>query len=58
LEKRLLAKMRSNPRDWTIADVQKLCRDEGLIFTPPNKSSHAKAAHELVRNIVTVPATD
>lgn len=54
---KLLAKMRGNPRDWTIANVQTLCGQEGLECSPPSGGgSHWKLSHPLVAEILTVPA--
>lgn len=40
----LLEKMRRNPRgDWTIDDVNKLCRKHGITLDPPSRSSHYTA---------------
>ena len=39
----LLERMRANPRaDWTIADVERLCRACGLTITSPRSGSHYK----------------
>ena len=37
---RLLARMRANPRDWRIQDVETLCRAIGLDFDRPSGGSH------------------
>lgn len=47
-----LARMRSNPQgDWTIADVQAVCRRAGLECLPPSGGSHWKVAHPARRPI-------
>ena len=49
----LLDRMRRNPAaDWTIADVEKVCRDHGLMFRA-GKGSHCHAKHPLVHYIET-----
>ncbi|WP_254602725.1 type II toxin-antitoxin system HicA family toxin [Sphingomonas bacterium] len=52
----LLARMRANPRDWRMADVEQLCRNHGALCTPPRKGSHYKVKHPLVNEILVVPA--
>jgi hypothetical protein len=49
--------MRSNPRgDWTIADVEALCREFGMTCEPPRGGgSHYKVYHPSIREILTVP---
>lgn len=37
---KLLEKMRRNPRDWQIGQVETLCRRHGLICTAPSGGSH------------------
>lgn len=52
-----LARMRSNPQgDWTIADVQAVCRRAGLVCLPPSNGSHWKVSHPALRNVLTVLA--
>ena len=53
---KLLEAMRSNPRDWRIADVERLCREYDIACTPPRKGSHYKLSHPAVAMILTVPA--
>lgn len=53
---KLLEAMRTNPRDWRIADVERLCGWAGLACTPPRKGSHYKVAHATVSAILTIPA--
>ena len=55
---KLLDKMRSNPRgDWTIANVQTVCAQEGLECSPPSGGgSHWKVSHPLAAEILTVPS--
>ena len=36
----MLARMRANPRDWRIEDVEALCRSFGLEFDRPPAGSH------------------
>jgi hypothetical protein len=48
--------MRNNTRgDWTIADVEALCRSYGISYRPPNKGSHAKVSHPSQAEILTIP---
>jgi predicted RNA binding protein YcfA (HicA-like mRNA interferase family) len=53
----LLARMRRNPAgDWTIADVETVCREHGLLFRHGKGTSHAHVKHPDARDILTVPA--
>ena len=53
----LLEQMRRNPRgDWTIADVEKLCSDNGINLEPPSGGSHYKAISHLLPGHQTIPA--
>jgi hypothetical protein len=54
----LLDRMRRNPAgDWTIADVENLCRQYGIGCRPPSGGgSHFKISHDLVTDILTIPA--
>jgi hypothetical protein len=56
MSKRLEA-MRRNPRDdWTIADVEAVCREFGItVARPRSGSSHYKVTHEQMREILTIP---
>ncbi len=53
-----LARVRSNPQgDWTVADVEAVCRQAGLRCSPPTGGgSHWKVSHPAVRDIPTIPA--
>ena len=53
----LLDRMRSNPASaWSIADVQRVCREHGVRCTPPTGGgSHYKISHASQREILTVP---
>lgn len=53
-----LERMRANPRaDWTMADVEAVCREHGIRCDPPRGgSSHHKVSHLQVREILTVPS--
>ena len=53
---KLLDTMRANPRDWRIADVERLCAGFGLACTAPRKGSHYKVSHGAVPMILTIPA--
>ena len=54
---KLLDEMRRNPRgDWTIADVERLCREHNLRCTPPSGGgSHYKVSHGSLSAIMTIP---
>lgn len=53
----LLDRMRANPQaDWTIADVERLCREVGLTATPPRRGSHYKVRDPESGTILTIPA--
>ena len=53
----LLDRMRRNPAgDWTIADVERLCRRYGIVCRPPAGGSHFKISHDRVTEILTIPA--
>lgn len=52
-----LARMRTNPAgDWTIADVETVCREHGVRCKPPSGGgSHDKVSHPSRRDILTIP---
>jgi hypothetical protein len=53
----LLDRMRRNPAgDWTIKDVETLCRAHGVNCSPPTGGgSHYKVSHLSQRQILTIP---
>jgi hypothetical protein len=53
-----LDRMRSNPAgDWTIADVEAICREHGVRCNAPSGGgSHYKVSHPSRRDILTVPS--
>lgn len=53
----LIDAMRRNPvGDWTIEDVERLCRQHGLTFMPPSGGgSHYKVSHPGSKLILTIP---
>ncbi|WP_395817974.1 type II toxin-antitoxin system HicA family toxin [Devosia sp.] len=53
-----LEQMRTNPRaDWTIADVEALCREFDMLVEPPRGGgSHFKVHYPGLREILTVPS--
>jgi hypothetical protein len=55
---RLLDEMANNPRgDWTINDIQRVCRDNGLTCVPPTGGgSHFKVSSPNIDEILTIPA--
>jgi len=49
--------MRVNAQaDWTIADVERLCREVGLTITPPRRGSHYKVRDPASGTTLTIPA--
>ena len=53
---KLLERMRNNPRDWRIEDVEAVCAAFGVACTAPRKGSHYKVKHESQAEMLTVPA--
>ena len=52
----LFEKMKENAQnDWTIADVEKLCKSEGLGLIAPAHGSHHKVTSPFLSGILTVP---
>jgi len=53
----LLERMRHNPAgDWSIRDVENVCKAAGIACTPPSGGgSHYKVSHPSQREILTVP---
>jgi hypothetical protein len=49
--------MRDNPAgDWSIADVEAVCREHDVRCTPPTGGgSHYKISHPSRRDILTIP---
>ena len=56
-ESKRLAHMRQNPKaDWTIKDVEALCKDYDILFAAPRGGgSHCKIAHSGHAAILTIP---
>jgi hypothetical protein len=53
----LLERMRANPQaDWTIADIERLCRSQGLTITAPRRGSHYKVRDPQGGTTLTIPA--
>jgi len=53
----LLERMRANPQaDWTIADIERVCRMCGLTMTAPRRGSHYKVRDPASRTALTIPA--
>ncbi len=52
-----LERMRRNPAgDWTIGDVEAVCREHGVLCEPARGGgSHYKVAHALMAEKLTVP---
>ena len=54
---KLLDAMRRNPHgDWTISDIERVCRPCGIAVMPPKRGDHYKLAHAARAEILTVPA--
>jgi len=53
---KLLVAMRANPRDWTISDIERVCRLHDISCSAPKRGSHYKLMHRAIRGILTVPA--
>lgn len=51
-----LEKMRNNPRDWGIKDIEAVCRAFGISCTPPKRGDHYKVSHPSQDEILTIPA--
>jgi hypothetical protein len=52
-----LEKMKNNPYgDWTISDVEKLCREIGLSMSTPSGGSHYVITSNFCQGHQTVPA--
>ncbi len=52
-----LERMKRNPvGDWTIRDVEAICRDYGIMFRPGKGTSHCHLKHPAAREILTIPA--
>jgi hypothetical protein len=53
----ILQRMKRNPAgDWSIRDVEQLCREYGISCRPPSGGgSHYKISHSSQREILTVP---
>ena len=52
---KLLARMRANPRDWRIEDVETLCSSFGLDFDRPSGGSHYGISDPTQTAHLTVP---
>ena len=52
-----LDRMRGNPRsDWTIGDVERVCREHGVDCAPSRSGgSHYKITHPAIAEILTIP---
>jgi hypothetical protein len=49
--------MRRNPAaDWRIEDVERVCREHGLLFRASKGTSHCHAKHPDAQEILTIPA--
>ncbi len=53
----MLEKMRANPQDWTIENVETLCRQVGLTcMAPRGGGSHFRVSSQYLQGILTIPA--
>jgi hypothetical protein len=53
----LLERMRHNPAgDWSIREIETICREHGLLFRPGKGTSHCHVKHPAAREILTIPA--
>jgi hypothetical protein len=51
----LLEQMRGNPAgDWSIGDVERVCRAHGLLFRAGKGTSHCHAKHPTAVEILTI----
>ncbi len=49
--------MRGNPRnDWSIGDIQMVCREFGLSCRVPTRGDHYVISHSSRSDILTIPA--
>ena len=55
-QKQLEAMRRSPQGDWRIADVETLCREQGLLSSAPSGGSHSSVSHPSQPDILTIPA--
>ena len=55
---KLVEQMRRNPRgDWTISDVETVCRANGIACNPPSGGgSHYALKHPRIAGRLTIPA--
>lgn len=53
---KLLESMRNNPRDWSLGDIEKVCRMWGIVCSAPKRGSHYKLYHPQIAGILTIPA--
>ncbi|MBW1953963.1 MAG: type II toxin-antitoxin system HicA family toxin [Deltaproteobacteria bacterium] len=53
---KLLARMRKNPKDWRIADLERLARQLGMKVRKKGGGSHVIFQHEVSVIEVSVPA--
>jgi predicted RNA binding protein YcfA (HicA-like mRNA interferase family) len=54
---KLFAAMKANPRaDWTISDVETVCRTHGIACKAPSRGSHYVLSHPAIDGRLTIPA--
>ena len=55
-KRQLLEKMEANPQnDWSLDDIKKLARQEGMELVAPTRGSHHTLRSAYLREVVTVP---
>lgn len=56
MSKRLAAMRASPSNDWRLSDVEALCREHGLICSPPRGGgSHYKVAQPAIPDMLSIP---
>ena len=53
---KLLERMRNNPRDWTIENIETVCNHYGVTCNAPTRGSHYKISHPDLEQILTIPS--
>jgi hypothetical protein len=50
------AKIKANPKgDWSIADIEAVCNQLGMICTTPTRGSHHKVSSPHIAGVLTIP---
>lgn len=53
---KLLERMKANPLDWQMSDVETVCSAFGVECTAPRGGSHYKIKHGEAAEILTIPS--